>query len=54
METCKCDWCGELFYSDDPEQGKCPTCTEEPVARANQERAVEQWLAYIRVLRANP
>lgn len=51
MKTCECDWCGELFWSDDPDQGMCLTCRERDSEQQNSERAVEQWLAYIQSLR---
>lgn len=47
METCRCDWCGNLFWHDDPEWGMCLDCTERDSRAANTDRAVEQWLRYI-------
>jgi uncharacterized Zn ribbon protein len=51
MNTNKCKYCDHLFWCDDPEQAMCPECKEEPNAIANQDRAIEQWIDYLKSLR---
>jgi hypothetical protein len=48
MECNRCDWCGRLFWADDPEQGMCPDCKEGPDQEASRHRHAEETVDYWR------
>lgn len=51
MVTSKCQFCGELFWTDDADDEKCVTCIERPDEDRNRELAAVQYADYIRSLR---